>query len=220
MLTTPFGWTPNLEFYEEVADGWFVYVAWVKVLEDDGSCKNLFKIGTSRTPRLRSLNLGDSVDIIFAKKFERRAALCIEHKLHRMFRNKECKPPDGSYAIKEWFELSPEDLGLIQYGLQIKVFDHDTSTPLMRIARLTRSEGFGKKSEATVVPLDKLSSRSSSGGIFVIERSEDGGQTWKPLLSVGAKFNRSTAEDLVNKHLEQFPELRERAVEYVAKGTE
>jgi hypothetical protein len=62
--------------------------------------------------------------------------------------------------------------------------------------------------------------------IWIIERSEDAGRTWRPLQTSGFKLKQATAEKLVAKDNEEHARIahcadwRERAVEYVAKAAE
>jgi hypothetical protein len=55
-----------------------------------------------------------------------------------MFAAKRYPAPRGHVGTNEWFALSPEDLGLIQYGLAVETDGIDWSTPTMKMARLVR----------------------------------------------------------------------------------
>jgi hypothetical protein len=139
VLNIPLGWTPNLEFCNKQDSDEFVYVAWMQVKEPgEKKMKNIFKIGSSKTPRLRAVWLGKGVDILFARRFDRRLSRCIEGQLHKMFAAKRYPAPRGHVGTNEWFALSPEDLGLIQYGLAVETDGIDWSTPTMKMARLVR----------------------------------------------------------------------------------
>lgn len=125
MLNGPFGWSPSIDPFALNSDMVFVYVAWCR--KPVGK-ERIFKIGISKTPRLRVLGCGKNVYLLFFQSFSERNARWMEVALHRFFSDKRRKAPPGCSGITEWFALSPEDLGLIQYGLTLDV-NRETGEP-------------------------------------------------------------------------------------------
>lgn len=74
-----------------------------------GYCPMRFKIGVSRSPLMRSLDVGRRAHVLFAAHFPEECAYSVEKQLHRMYASKR--------TTGEWFSLSPSDLGVIAYGL-------------------------------------------------------------------------------------------------------
>jgi hypothetical protein len=113
------GWSSRF-YFDDDEDCLYVYVA--AVMNNEGS-RPIFKIGTSVCPERRISFFAKHGRILFAKQFDRKTAQWVEKYLHQRFSSKRCTHPSVSQAIsglQEWYELSPEDLGRVQYGIRVQ----------------------------------------------------------------------------------------------------
>lgn len=115
MLTSEFGWTPGLQFSQKVHER-YVYVAWYReYFQTEPHMK--FKIGLTANPNARMFSINPQMKLLFAHAWDVQTAKWMERALHNWFRHKRCDAPPGCQGKREWFALTAEDLGMIQYGM-------------------------------------------------------------------------------------------------------